>query len=326
MKKNLLLILSLLAGLSLFAQDAAMAEPPAGEPASPTFQQETAGGDWTVSVGVAYRNFHRPQLKTDNTPGFENFVLDEGTGDYLEPTNENLQKAWDARYPGLEAGVNRLSFASYDGVNFTGRGSYGLREQTAPAVAFAKGLWSQDNLDLQLVANVQYYSLGTQAGGAGFANGLDAYDRFVSKVGNTLTPSDVKLPGTVAGGVLVAGKTKFDLDLYVLDLGLSLGYNLDNGLRAFVAAGPTLSVADMESSSITAVQMGDDVMRRRGRANEVEFNWGLYASAGAGYWFNESLGLTAELRYDKGLGDVGTRYTSQSLNTFGGMMKLQMRF
>ena len=66
MKKNLLLILSLLAGLSLFAQDAAMAEPPAGEPASPTFQQETAGGDWTVSVGVAYRNFHNNIISVDN--------------------------------------------------------------------------------------------------------------------------------------------------------------------------------------------------------------------------------------------------------------------
>lgn len=329
MKKSLLLIFSLLASLSLFAQEA-VTEPaaaPQGEPAAPTFQQGEADNDWTVSVGVAYRNFHRPQMKSGATPSFQNFVLDDATGSYWEPTNENLEKAWNSRYPGLEAGVNRLSFGDLQGSQGSGRGTYGLREQMAPAVGFSTGLWSQDNLDLQLVANFQYYTLGTQAGGSAAGAFVSSYDRFVSKVDSVFTPSDVKIPGQGgAGSVLLDSKVKFDMDLYVLDLGVSLGYNLDNGLRAYVAAGPTLSVADMESTSYAGITTGEQRIGNRDRANETEFNWGLYASAGAGYWFNEAIGLSAELRYDKGLGDVGTRYVSQSLNSFGGMMKLQMRF
>ncbi|MGN0866584.1 MAG: outer membrane beta-barrel protein [Oligosphaeraceae bacterium] len=320
MKKHLLLILSLLASLSLFAQEEA------GEPAAPTFQQGEAEADWTVSVGVAYRNFHSPHVKSGHSPSMTNFVLDESTGTYRETTNENLQKAWNARYPGLGDGVNRLSFASFPGAYGKGRGDYGVREQTAPALSFAKGLWSQDNLDLQLVANFQYYSMGTQDGGSVTGAFANSYDRYVSNVGNVFTPSDVILDSTSAADLLLNSRVKFDMDLYVVDLGVSLGYNLDNGIRAFVAAGPTLSVADMETTSYAGITTGENRMQSRDRANETEFNWGLYASAGAGYWFNETIGLSAELRYDKGLGDVGTRYVRQSLNTFGGMMKLQMRF
>ena len=51
-----------------------------------------------------------------------------------------------------------------------------------------------------------------------------------------------------ASSVFSPGKSKFDMQLWVIDAGLSLGYNFDNGLRAYVAGGPTLSIADMESS------------------------------------------------------------------------------
>ena len=117
-----------------------------------------------------------------------------------------------------------------------------------------------------------------------------------------------------ASSVFSVGKSKFDMQLWVLDAGLSLGYNFDNGLRTYLAGGPTLSIADMESSC------------RGDHANEIEFNWGLYVAGGASYWFSESVGLAAEVRYDDGFGSVGTRYAKQSLDTLGGNVKLMVRF
>ena len=52
----------------------------------------------------------------------------------------------------------------------------------------------------------------------------------------------------------------------------------------------------------------------------------LYLAGGASIWFNETIGLAAELRYDDGFGSVGTRFVKQSLDTLGGSVKLLVRF
>ena len=109
----------------------------------------------------------------------------------------------------------------------------------------------------------------------------------------------------------------------MLDLGVEavpkselaqLGYNFDFGLRLYLAGGPTLPLADMETSSSGH------------HKNELEFNWGLYVAGGASYWFTERVGIAAEVRYDDGFGTVGTRYVKQSLDTLGGSVKLLVRF
>ena len=144
------------------------------------------------------------------------------------------------------------------------------------------------------------------------------YDYMVGWSDGKYTVNNVKMDATGKAGdassVFTAGKSKFDMQLWVIDAGLSVGYNFDNGLRAYLAAGPTLSVADMESSS------------NGKHKNETEFNWGLYLAGGASIWFNETIGLAAELRYDDGFGSVGTRFVKQSLDTLGGSVKLLVRF
>lgn len=333
MKKTLAFLFAGLLGLSLTAQTEAPAtETPAVEVA-PAFESDNGySGDWSVSVGISYRNFHRPKLKGGSSPSAEGYVMDEKDGSLKEPTQANLDSAWNARYPGQDRGVSRLTFGDIAGFSASGRGSYADRERIAPVVGFSTSLWAKDALDLALVGNFQYYSMDTKLQGSGSdSTGVGLYDRFVSKIDGVLTPTsgeESKLPSSSShqGVADMFAKVNFDMDLYVFDLGLSLGYNLDNGLRAFVAAGPTLSLADMESSAYNSVGVGSGNDSNFGRANENEFNWGLYASAGAGYWFNETIGVSAELRYDKAFGDVGTRYASQSLNTFGGMLKMQIRF
>lgn len=333
MKKTLAFLFAGLLGLSLTAQTEAPApEAPAVEVA-PAFESDNDySGDWSVSVGISYRNFHRPNLKGGSSPSADGYVMDETDGSLKEATQENLDSAWNARYPGQDRGVSRLTFGDIAGFSVSGRGSYADRECTAPVVGFSTSLWAKGALDLALVGNFQYYSMDTKLqGSASDSTGVSIYDRFVSKIDGVLTPTsgaESKLPSSSShqGVADLYTKVNFDMDLYVFDLGLSLGYNLDNGLRAFVAAGPTLSLADMESSAYNSVAVGSGKDSNFGRSNENEFNWGLYASAGAGYWFNETIGVSAELRYDKAFGDVGTRYASQSLNTFGGMLKMQLRF
>ena len=124
----------------------------------------------------------------------------------------------------------------------------------------------------------------------------------------------------------MAGKVDFDMNLYVLDLGLNAGYNFDSGIRAFVAAGPTLTLAQMNSCSASTVYAGASAAKTTSHKDELEFNWGVYASVGANYWFTEALGVSGELRIDRGCGDVGTRYFSQDMDTFGGILKVQYSF
>ena len=59
------------------------------------------------------------------------------------------------------------------------------------------------------------------------------------------------------------------------------------------------------------------------QSDKVRF---VVQTGGANYWFTETIGLAAELRYDDGFGTVGTRYAKQDLDTLGGSVKLLVRF
>lgn len=305
MKKTFLFIFSMLLAATFMAQEAEQ----------PVFEEESFSSDWSISVGVAYRNFKDPKFKTAVSGAFGGYVLDESTGTFLEPTAANIAKAFEGRYGMVGDGAYRIAFGSFGGASGSGKGSYGFAEQCAPVIGFSTDIWASDALDLAFVANFQYFNMDSAYCG-GSDGGATVSDYYVAKVGGSLVPNNEPMPSSAktAGNVTTSAKSKFDLELYVFDAGLSLGYNFDCGLRPFVAVGPTLSLADMESSSM-------------GRhANENEFNWGLYASAGASFDFTENVGVSAELRYDKGFGKVGTRYVEQSLDAFGGMLKLQFRF
>lgn len=332
MKKSLLFVFGCLLAIGLYAQEAEVpaVEQEQQEHAAPVFEATEFGGDWSINVGLSYRDFKRPKFGGATSPSFTGYVFNEATGEFSAPSDATLGAAWAARnYTSGATGVGRLTFGDFGGASISGKGTYGNADQTAPAVGFSTSIWSKDQFDVAFVGNFQFFSMdsGDKMVGSGDTK---CYDLFVGKKdGHYLVNQDSQqLPSTATGNtdLKAFGSSKFDMQLYVFDIGLSLGYNFDNGVRAFVAAGPSLSLADMETSSRISIGSGDSRKTLGGRANEVEFNWGLYASAGAGYWFSEAVGLTAELRYDKGFGDVGTRYVSQSLNTLGGQLKLQFRF
>lgn len=328
MKKTFLFIFSMILAAGLFAQETA-------EPAVPTFEDGAAssGSDWVLTAGVSYRDFKNPKLKGMSSPSFSDFVLNEADGLFYNagttaaPNQEALNAAWDARYLGV-TGVKQLTFGSFDGAAACTHGSYGIADQTAPIIGFEKGLWDKDELDVKLVGNFQFFSMDSGVKGSGDAGASSLYDYYVARVTETNYLTSVKLPAstTASGTVPVAGSVDFDMNLYVFDLGINAGYNFDNGIRAFVAAGPTLTLADMNSSSKISVLAGNANGKRSDTDDDLEFNWGVYASLGANYWFNESLGLSGELRIDRGFGDVGTRYFSQNMDTVGGILKLMYCF
>ena len=314
MKKHLLFLLALFACVGLFAQEAESAP----EADSADYQLDAAPADWFFTAGVSFRNFDKPEFKVTGGGSFTDLLSLKGS--LVSPTNENLAAAVKDKLGTVRpTGVTRLTFASGSSSDATSTGSYSDAEKLGGTIGVFGSVWSDGALDLGFVSNLSFYELDSASrhlhgGDVTFT----AYDYMVGWNNGRYTINDLKMPATGnvvdASSVFSAGKSKFDMQLWVLDAGLNLGYNFDNGLRTYLAGGPTLSIADMESSC------------RGHHANETEFNWGLYVAGGASYWFNESVGLAAEVRYDDGFGSIGTRYVKQSLDTLGGNVKLMVRF
>lgn len=315
MKKHLFFFLALFACVGLFAQEAESV--PAAENAE-GYELEAAPADWYFTAGVSFRNFDKPKFKVTGGGSFTDMLSLNGS--LVEPTNDNLAAAVKSKLGAVRpTGVTRLTFASGSSSGATSEGSYSFAEQLGGTIGVFGAIWSEGNLDLGFVANLSFYELDSASRRLkGGSVSFDTYDYMVGWNDNRYTVNNVKMDATGdvadASSVFSVGKSKFDMQLWVLDVGLNLGYSFDNGLRFFVAGGPTLSIADMESSC------------RGKHANETEFNWGVYVSGGASYWFSESIGLAAEVRYDDGFGSVGTRYVKQSLDTLGGNVKLMVRF
>ena len=313
MKKVFLLFCSTLLALGAFAENRA-------EEPQVALEEVSFESDWVVNVGVSYRNFKDPKFQGIKAPGFENYVLDESLSEFVEPTPETLHSALGARGITEPSGVYRLTFGSFTGVSSRGKGSYGDGEKMAPVVELSKNIWAQNALDLDMVIGFQAFDLDSAAHFDGKGAFLDVYDYYVYAGRGNYVVNDVKMDASAKGIPVVdaTGKTKMDMNLYVLDLGLSLGSNFDNGARVFLVAGPTLTLSDLNSTAYSgAIRRHDD---------STDLTLGCYASVGADFWFSEVIGLSAEFRYDKAFSQVKTHYVKQDLDGFGGQLKLKYRF
>ncbi|MBR4517938.1 MAG: hypothetical protein IKO65_02940 [Victivallales bacterium] len=315
MKKSLLFLLSLLACTALFAQEA--------EEVSAT--PDAGAFDWHFSVGVAYRKFDKPKFKvvTNVNADLEDTMLVLG-GELTPITNSGMAAAAVAEgYDISRPGVGELTFANVTGGagSATSKGSYSKSENLGGTIGGSLNLWTDGGLDLAFVANLSFFEMDSASRSlrGGSAPSADAFRQMVGWNRSGEFVRNERGPSTPAGTISSSslsstGKAKFDMQLWVVDAGLSLGYNFDCGLRLYVAGGPTLSLADMDTSSSGHSK------------DEKEFNWGLYVAGGVDFWFTEFVGIAAEVRYDDGFGTVGTRYVKQSLDTLGGSVKLLVRF
>ncbi len=267
---------------------------------------------WNLSLGVSYRHFKGPKFKSTK---LKNDI--SAVSNYDSTVKGSVESVASSIGRGL------MTVTTVDGAKGNaGHGSYGDGEYFGFVIGGSFTLMQEESMTISLVGNFSYYDLDSQSrhaalGGTTSVSSLWALDGRPAVVDRGDFAGDYALYDTAVTGSLTSWN-KMSMDLYVLDLGASIGFDFDNNLGAFIALGPTITLADMNSSS-----RNDDGTHHK---NENEFEFGVYVSGGASFWFNEKFGVSLEVRYDKAFGEVGTRYFTQDLDTIGGMLKLLCRF
>ncbi len=315
MKKNIFtacLVAAMLIGLVGYAQDNAQVG---------SANSVSVGGAH-LGVGVGYRNFHTVRLKGISQNSFTGIWTTDPTT-MVEYNSTNVRNIVSANPLGpnvvgtyMPVTANITSSAGY---SLGGHGDWGNWESMAPVVSLGIDIYQNNSWTLGVISNLQYYNMDTASSAKG------------SSISETTTHTRVYWTNASWGEIVRAssepgysvtntnyltttGRTKFDLQMLEIDLGLKLDYTLTNGLDFYVAAGPSLSYADMESSS-------------GGRHdNDLDYIFGVYASVGTSYWFNESYGLSFDIRYDEAFKHADTKYANLNLDSWSAVLKFLIQF
>jgi len=312
-------LLSLAMAGTVVAQEAAA---PAATPAPEIAATESVSKDWHLNVGLSYRSFKDPKFKSAKSPSATAAYFTSDVALNAEPLNEFFSQTIPS--------PNFVNIIQNDGGSSYSHGDYGDGESLGFILGAEYTLWGQDGFTLSLAGNFQYFELDSASKGGWFNStettstyGTYALERgVVPTPGMGLTPEP--LDGPFSSNVLNGySRTEFDMDLYIFDLGASLAYEFECGLSLKAAVGPTLTLADMNSKSVSTIDFGGTT---KDTDDDFEVNYGYYLSCGVAYWFNEKYGLSLDVRYDKGFGGVGTKYVSQNLDAWGGSLKFLCRF
>ena len=175
-----------------------------------------------------------------------------------------------------------------------------------PVLSIETSLWQKEAFSLSAIADFQYYKLDNSR----HINSTSTETHSFTPVNNPDFGSTIGSANTWNDAI----KAKMDMDLYILDLGLKADYAFSESFGLFAAFGPTLTFADTDSK----VDGRHD--------SDEDFIFGLYAGAGAAYWFNEKMGISCEIRYDAAFEKVETKAIKQDLDGFGGALKLLIAF
>jgi len=269
---------------------------------------------WTISIGTSYRSFKSPKFKGDAIPDAY-YIYDEDDPDALlkDNTAENRKTVWDNLGNSENSGESGyLPFVKYYGSG-TSHGDYGFQESIASVLnASYELLQISENTSLSITSSFQYYQLDSKSScGYGMQGNIQCIN---TSDGIKVPPVTLEDDASYTETYTLSKEISMDMDLYVFDFGVSIIHSFNNSFDVFASAGPSLTLADMESSS-------DGV-----RDNDNEFEFGYYGSIGASYWYNDSYGLSLEYRYDDGFGNVGTSLFEQDLRSSSTMLKFLIRF
>ncbi|MGN0867438.1 MAG: hypothetical protein ACI4SG_07190 [Oligosphaeraceae bacterium] len=277
-------------------------------------------GGIKVSLGPSYRHFRNVHFEKVATPAYKGFLDAYGNLHDYAGIRHYVDSQIGTSGPLRFLDVTVVDFGS---TAIGSHGGYGDGESTGFNLGLAVPLWKNESLSLNAVVNFQYFSLSSSAGNAFHSPGNACIEHyFTGSVAAPYTdPSDLVL------GLSGNARSRFALDLFVFDAGFSLGYNLWDRLTTYLSGGPSLSLADMESSTYaTLATDGTQPAVHREEKKERECEWGLYAAIGAAYQISKTVGLAAEFRYDEAFGTVGTRLAKQDLDGWGGTLKLLFTF
>ena len=313
MKKNIFtvcLMTAMLIGLTGYAQDNAQ---------TATVNSVSVGASY-LGVGVSYRNFHTVRLKGVSQNSFIGIWKTDprAMAAYNSDSVRNIVASNDTVVGTYMPATANITVSS--GYNLGGHGSWGNMESMAPVLSFGSDLYQNDSLTVGFIANLQYYDMETSTTAKGASIGEKTYHTKVywtdaNNWGEIVRASSE--PGYYVADtnyLTTTGRTKFDLQMLEIDLGLKAAYTMASGLDLYVAAGPSLTYADMESSS-------------GGRHdNDLDYIFGIYASVGTSYWFNESYGLAFDVRYDEAFKHADTKYANLNLDSWSAILKFLVLF
>ena len=313
MKKNVLtalMVAAMLIGLVGHAQDTAQIG---------SSNSVTVGGAH-LGVGVGYRNFHTVRLKGVSQNSFVGIWTNSSTNmaAYNSDSVRNIVSGNATNVGTYMPATANITVSN--GYNLGGHGSWGVMESMAPVVSLSADLYQNDSWTVSVISNLQYYNMDTASSGKGGSIGETTYHTKVYWTDRDnwgeirRASSDPDYSVTSSRYLTGTGRTKFDLQMLEIDLGLKCGYTLASGLDFYVAAGPSFTYADMESSSGGL------------HDNDLDYIFGFYAAIGSSYWFNESYGLSFDIRYDEAFKHADTKYANLNLDSWSAILKFLVQF
>jgi len=286
--------------------------------------------DWRVEAGVSHRNFSDIEFAAFAMRHYGNTDATAGPLGLQSLTNANTGGYTNLTYA--------IDHAAYNGSDV----NVDSADRTGIVLAAERRLKTTDKIEFSLVSGLQVYHLQQDAcdtaapGAPGRFTTFNYVHSVILGIFNdpkTLVPPAAPVPGLQAGTQLRVDND-LNLDLFVLDLGIKAAVNVKN-VRCYCAAGPTVSIADTDTSQTVSVQWTNTavlpVPYRTGFSesnsqHHVDVVVGGYAAVGAAYDFNERLGVAAECRYDAVTREVGTSQADVDLNGVSGLLKAVWRF
>jgi hypothetical protein len=283
-----------------------------------------------LGLGVSYRELDDVEFNGLAVRNFRNLAFLVRDGEILNYTPENLNEIIE-NLPGQTGAINTIEDVDVSSGRVGGEGEFDSSEGWAPVLTAEYVFMTRENITLGAVANIQYFGVETSATmnlGLDSEGALSQY--FV--VGGDVAPI-ASGEGTEFDDIDVAGTVdnEFEMDLYVLDLGLKLAYCTNWSIDVFLAAGGSINIADANSevsefAVYSAGSAGGEFYRQSQEDGSTEVLLGVYGALGAQWWFSETIGVVLEGRYDEVFNEVETDYAEVDLDGFSGLGKILIRF
>lgn len=277
---------------------------------------------WTLRLGASYRDFDDVTFEATD---LRNWGRSNTAGPY------GVQNITTAPGNPILAPVI-LDSVTWEG----GAESIDSSDKFGPIIGFRYDLTRPCWARLALVGNVQYYNLGTEAAASGSAvapNGfaLAQHQHFVLDTLGTLTPGAVLVGGPMPGTTFSA-RSEFDMDLYVLDLGLEARATVSR-VNFTLAVGPTLTITDTDASQMQQASWAAQGpgLSAGGYSQEssdsgTDALLGAYGALGVSFDITTSWGVGLEYRYDYVGDDAGTDQAEMDLSGSSAILRVTYRF
>lgn len=284
---------------------------------------------WALRLGVTYRDFDDIEVKGG---AFQNWGQADTPPFGVQNVTTLVGNPLDA--PVI------LDYVSAS----EGSGKIDSSDKWSPIIGFSYELPPQREwLGLSLVGNFQFYRFGasSSASGAVGAPGSFTVEQYQHWWVDTDSPADnvpdfvtpgVRLLGPSLPGTTFAVRSKFDMDLYVFDLGVQARATMKR-LNVTIALGPTLSIADAESSQSQYASwraqgpgLPASSATHKTSDSDLEFLFGAYGAVGLTWDITKSLSIGVECRYDYVSDDAGTDQVKMDLSSVSGILRLAYQF